>query len=373
MRVKFYDYIELNDSGFPMRVISAFHEKTGLRVDVYREYDDGYNEYRGLQFNYLSGYSLYEGYEDCGVAKCDEDILLQVSPDFKYLVNKVYAQGKHFCGLNSLFEAYKIWLKYPKAELLFAAGFEKLAYNKAFYNYTEKKQRAIISYRKALGNNDADCISICNAINNKIPPEMFAIYSKIRKIIGKTDLKTVNYLQKNNIDPCLYRDYLVMCEQLEHDVTNNYWKYPSDFTQAHAKLVAEECAVEAAKNQEKFKDLYKAIKKISEYNINNDKAAGYSVFCSADYQDWEIQAHVLNQCIIRAKYYDNVIKGQSFIVFIRKNNIPIATAEIFPDGSVGQFYGDEFNYYDCKPSDNVRKALDISKINFKKLRRRRSA
>jgi hypothetical protein len=53
---------------------------------------------------------------------------------------------------------------------------------------------------------------------------------------------------------------------------------------------------------------------------------------------------------------NGIISRQYVIVFIQKNNVPVATAQVYPDKKLGQFYADEQagNIY---PSNAVKKMV----------------
>lgn len=52
-----------------------------------------------------------------------------------------------------------------------------------------------------------------------------------------------------------------------------------------------------------------------------------------------------------------MINKKLILVFIKKDNQPVATAELFYNKKVGQFYGNETNRENCKPNDEVKKVF----------------
>ena len=70
------------------------------------------------------------------------------------------------------------------------------------------------------------------------------------------------------------------------------------------------------------------------------------------------QASVLNQCIIRMNYIDEVNKNY-VLFFILKGNTPIATCEVtnLLEKKIGQFYADEHDRTNCLPTPEVRNAM----------------
>ena len=92
---------------------------------------------------------------------------------------------------------------------------------------------------------------------------------------------------------------------------------------------------------------------------------------TSDYCEWQRQADALHQCICAAGYYQGTADGNYTIVFIQKEGVPVATAQVYPDGRIGQFYGDEIDRTNCAPSDEVRAAFNkwlevVPKSKFKK-------
>lgn len=69
-----------------------------------------------------------------------------------------------------------------------------------------------------------------------------------------------------------------------------------------------------------------------------------------------MQADVLHQCIITAKYDEKVINNTCLIVFVRENGIPRATAQVYKNGNIGQFYADE-KAKDIHPTEDIKKAF----------------
>ena len=79
----------------------------------------------------------------------------------------------------------------------------------------------------------------------------------------------------------------------------------------------------------------------------------------------------MHQCICAAGYYQGTAEGNYTIVFIQKEGEPVATAQVFPDGRIGQFYADEIDRSNCAPSEEVRAAFNkwlesVPKSKFKK-------
>jgi hypothetical protein len=179
-----------------------------------------------------------------------------------------------------------------------------------------------------------------------------------------------------------------MLQRSDHAFDDEYWHYPSNLNEAHNRLVEEERIREEAeelaraKEEEKrFKERKKALKRIEKkFAEINGSIDGYSIFVTSDYDEWQRQASILHQCICACGYYQGTADGNYTIVFIQKEGVPIATAQIYQNGTIGQFYADETDRNNCAPSEEVRAALDkwmaqVPKSKFKKQkpRQRKSA
>ena len=72
-------------------------------------------------------------------------------------------------------------------------------------------------------------------------------------------------------------------------------------------------------------------------------------------QEWVKQAKALHQCIVRCSYYKKMANQEEILVFIQKDGIPVATAELFAKNRIGQFYADEHSGTPegSKPSEEV--------------------
>ena len=177
----------------------------------------------------------------------------------------------------------------------------------------------------------------------------------------------------------LYRDYKCMLQKSDHPIEDEYWRYPSDLNAFHNRLVEEERIREEARRmaeaQEEARKLVeqkKAIKRIAKkFEEVNGTVDGYSIFVTSDYEEWERQAKALHQCICACGYYQGTADGNYTIVFIQKEGKPVATAQVHPDGRIGQFYANEIDRANCTPSEEVKTAFNkwlesVPKSKFKK-------
>ena len=175
-----------------------------------------------------------------------------------------------------------------------------------------------------------------------------------------------------------YQDYMHMLYRSEHDSKDEYWLYPSDLHAFHEKLVEEERLKREAeelarqlKREEEMRKKQALLKAIAKKYKGLDKIVdGYSIFITDDFEEWKRQAEKLHQCIVAAGYYQKMADQKSTIVFIQKDGEPMATAEISQAGKILQFYADELDRTDCKPSEEIQNAFnkwldDIPKTKWK--------
>lgn len=110
---------------------------------------------------------------------------------------------------------------------------------------------------------------------------------------------------------------------------------------------------------------------LEEYNYD-----GYSIFVPQDVLTIEKQAKDLHQCLVYAGYIDKVINKKCLLVFVQKDGKSIATAELYPDNKLGQFYADELDRKNCRPTQEVKKAFNKwleNKIKLEAEQKKKSA
>ena len=307
-------------------------------------------------------------------------------------------------SLAELMSKLEIWIAHRELEILLAAGYEKIGMNKNFWRLTEKNRKAtclfIRNNPQCLGLNLKEIRQAMNSDNPSLYLEYFhyipAWYRPDKKYpyaLGITyeDFKYVKKARKRFVSTYeneeeamkqlieLFRDYLNMLRRSDHGFDDAYWHYPSDLNLFHNRLVAEERIreearrmAEAKSKEQRLKEQQRALKQIvKKFEKINGSIDGYSIFVTSDYNEWERQAEVLHQCISACGYYQGFADGRYTIVFIQKEGKPVATAQVFTDGKIGQFYADEIDRANCAPSDEVRAAFDkwmaqVSKSKFKK-------
>lgn len=97
------------------------------------------------------------------------------------------------------------------------------------------------------------------------------------------------------------------------------------------------------------------------------KIDGYEIYIPSSVEDIEEQANALNQCLITCDYDKKMARGQTILVFMRKENKPIATCEIDKGKIIKQFYANEAHRNHCKPTEKMKKAMNkyLTKLKFR--------
>jgi uncharacterized protein YoxC len=313
----------------------------------------------------------------CDVEQDDLELIYSLYPDYRYLVKK-YKKDRAGCMYKrwEIIEKLIMWKQHPELEFILAADYEKVGMSKGFWRLSEKKRWEIARFIKQYPKlHDLGLREVQSAIKSG-NPELFARYLFDVSSWNRTGVDGVRFtdyvylkkyrgIKKDCFHTALERkisiwqDYMRMLAQTTHNIKDEYWRHPKNLIEKHNQLkddlerIKEQAKLEALKSKQ---NAIRAIKRrFQELNGNID---GYSIFVTTDYNEWKKQAAELHQCIVAAGYYEKMIDGKDNIVFIQKDGIPIATAQIHTDGSLGQFYADEYDRENCLPSDEVRAVFE---------------
>ncbi len=289
-------------------------------------------------------------------------LAVELYPDFKYVLKKWEP-----VTTSQMMEALIIWKEHPDVEFLLAMKFENLAFSPAFMRLSQKKKKL---YCKWIRENPDKCNinykSLQTIINHNLTWEEWGLYQRflndanwygrihITYQVYKYLSAQINKLPNNWTPYEIVRewdDYKVMAIKAGHNLKEDYWKYPSNLVTAHDKCMKEVERMEEArriakakaeaeemrKNNARLRAIAKKFKDVPEL------IDGYSIFISTDYDEWEKQAKVLHQCICAGGYFQRVLNGECTLIFIQKDGVPMATAQIMSNGKLNQFYADEWS------------------------------
>lgn len=382
------------------------------QLDVYKEYEKGtyYGDERFFARHLMCGmcgYTVYfvgertvtSGYYYYGNYKCireedwqpygstriggcypenktsESDIkaILEVYPEFKYVIKKI-----HPADLNNplLMDLINTWKEHKEIEGLCELGLYRIALNSQLFKLTLPKRKAVIKFitqhheelTKYTTLRDIQAI-----IKYKTDIKTYEKYKnslmKCRKrtfdewhyLVKKGYLQLEIKTQKERIEASsiqnYYDDYLEMCESVGHDLKDAYWHYPSDLHKQHDKVFKELEHVKETASKLKDEYLKLVMKPMTKYNAVVD---GYEIFVADDIEIIKRQCDELYQCLIRNGYINKVLMQEEILAFIWKDDKPVATAEIFYDKKLGQFYADERGHTrgeSCLPNEEVQKAF----------------
>lgn len=373
--------------------------------DIYKEYEDGKCYCRYLYNSWVGGFyvsfpgdntSYYkngngwiqeeEEFGECkhfefqsDYIKNDEIALIaSLYPDFKYTLLKCKLQRRE------VMTALNIWKKHPEIEFMLAAGLKKIAFTKKFWTMKESERKRVVMFIKT--DERLRGYKLCELLvmmkyHLSIEQYNNFKYEKASTGVGNIGYDTYRYLV--SVGKChydgrrLYSDYKAMLEFSNHNKNDKYWKYPKDLQQMHDKLVSELGTLEELKNRkerERKEKLYQPVAKA--YSYLAGVYDGYSIFVPQDVLTIEKQAKDLHQCLVYAGYIDKVINKKCLLVFVQKDGKSIATAELYPDNKLGQFYADELDRKNCRPTKEVKKAFNKwleNKIKLEAEQKKKSA
>lgn len=323
-----------------------------------------------LDYNYISGYTMLHSSEakgytiDCS-CKCSDwakgfiantittyneirEIENNCKEGVKYLLEKCIDNG--IMGNSDLYDIIRVWYEHPEMELLVASGNWRLGMNKSFWKLTDKKKKAVVSWLK--NNPSGKTLGyILDEINGK-DHALREVSERYKVPYGVTQhyIDHLTYIEIN-----MLHDYYKMCRRLKKNLKDKYWLMPKDFLLKHSKLVEEIYKIEETKRQarirEKNEKLIKLVESLKKYDFEQD---GYSVFVAPNVEEIILQATTLHQCLMSCSYDQKMIDKNCILVFIRKENKPIATMEINKSKKIGQFYMDEKDRDNCLPTPEIR-------------------
>jgi len=379
------------------RIIKAKYKDKELDV-YYEDFETGKNYYRNLEYSYLSGYLVtfpgekvrysyssetyiqklsdwQEAHFSMNITKKynrnESDFLLLAEgyPKYKFILNKLMELSKtYYVSLDDIFGCMRLYDVYPEMEYLICHEFFYLIGNVSIYRYTKKNKKLFMNYllkhRKYFAQcNDLTVREIFKCAKNNINPEYHKFFKNYPEDICKYLLKNDRWKLGENY----YNDYKEMAIEMGHDMNDPYWKFPNNLEEAHNKVMNEKSQFEINKQKEKEEQMIKVVKSLQK---NNKTINGYNIFIANSTEQFIKASNVLNQCLMRAHYIDRVIKQESIIVMIWNNDTPIATAEIDYNKQVRQFYGDEKDHTNCKPTEEIQKIFYswLENCKFRKAR-----
>ena len=372
------------------KIIPGLKKGEQTNFDCYKEYETSHdvcrNLYRnfynclGVEFpnetvwNYRTKRHVKRGYDEWEEVVCnvniktpfqpterEKKIICDKYPAFRYVLNK-------WSGTRSQTMAVlKAWKEHPDVELPLALGYYDIIFCKSFYTMKKEDLKKCYKYmnKKRDLNLSITDLKIIIRHGEEVADMCFRAKTIMGRRIKISDVKwLVNQYDKyyeNNSWGLRndYKDYKELCEYFHKDMKDEYWAHPKNLMQRVNEFRTQRENIRMLEKAEQLKQKMarytKAIKRFEGWDRTID---GYNIIIPKTVEQWQKQANVLNQCIIRMNYMDKV-NNNYVLFFILKGDIPIATCEItnLVEKKIGQFYADEHSRNSCLPMPEVRNAM----------------
>lgn len=302
----------------------------------------------------------FPGYEHVGLERYQIERRMSVSELLQYLRAYQEDSGIEFFGKLGIQPTPKLVQKAKKdrqflrflrdhadeaschgTEVILTAYREKTSFRETAKNL--KARRDMQQYLSSYYN--------CKGITNKV-------HAKTGKI--------VEYLEKHDVKPMTYGDYINACVYLGLDMKDTKNSFPSDFQRMHdlrineyASRRADEQRRQAAERRahqwqmlceldEKFQAAAKELQRMTWYG-----GGDYCIIIPDHVGDLVAEGEYLQHCVGKMGYDNKMAKHVSFIAFVRKVDdidVPYVTVEVScKNGAVLQCYA----AHDSKPADDI--------------------
>lgn len=372
------------------KIIPGLKKGEQTNFDCYKQYETSpdvcrniyrnFYNYLGVEFpkemvwNYRTKRHVRRGYDEWDEVCCnlnidtpyypterEKKIICDKYPAFRYVLNK-------WSGTRSQTMAVlKVWKEHPEIELPLSLGYYDVCFSKYFY--TLKKEDLKKCYKYMNENRGLNLPISDLKIIIKHSEEIADMYCRAKRIMGRTvkisELKWLigQYDKYYKNESRSFRgdvgDYKGLCEYFHKDMKDEYWAHPKNLRERLDELRVQRENIrmleEAEQLKEKMARYTRAIKRFEGWDRTVD---GYNIIIPKTVEQWQKQASVLHQCIIRMNFMDHVNKNY-VLFFILKGDTPIATCEVtnLLEKKIGQFYADEFDRSNCLPTPEVRNAM----------------
>lgn len=372
------------------KIIPGLKKGEQTNFDCYKEYETStdvcrnlyrnFYNYLGVEFpketvyNYRTKRHVKRGYDEWDEVCCnvnietyfqpterEKKIICDKYPAFKYVLNK-------WSGTRSqTMKVLKVWKKHPEVELPLSLGYYDIIFNKSFY---EMKKEDLKKCYKYMNENRELNLSITDLkMIIKYGEEVADMYCRAKTILGRrvkmSELKWVlnqydsYYKNQTNSMRIDFEDYKELCEYFHKDMKDEYWAHPKNLRERVSELRVQRENIRMMQRAEELKKKMTRYKRVIKQFEGWDRVIdGYSIIVPKTVEQWQKQASVLNQCIIRMNYMDEVNKNY-VLFFILKGDTPIATCEVtnLLEKKIGQFYADEHDRSNCLPTPEVRNVM----------------
>ena len=372
------------------KIIPGLKKGEQTNFDCYKEYETStdvcrnlyrnFYNYLGVEFpketvyNYRTKRHVRRGYDEWDEVvsnvnietyfrptEREKKIICDKYPAFKYVLNK-------WSGTRAqTMKVLKVWKKHPEVEFPLSLGYYDVIFNKSFY--TMKKEDLKKCYKYMNENRELNLSVTDLKVIIKYGEEVADMSFRAKSIMGRrvkiSDVKwVVNLYEKYYKDNSWglrndYENYKDLCIYFDKDMKDEYWVHPKNLKERLEELRTQRENIrmleETVKLKKKMARYSRVIKRFEGWDRTID---GYDIIIPKTVEQWQKQASVLHQCIIRMNYIDEVNKNY-VLFFILKGDTPIATCEVtnLLEKKIGQFYADEYDRNNCLPTPEVRNAM----------------
>lgn len=372
------------------KIIPGLKKGEQTNFDCYKEYETStdvcrnlyrnFYNYLGVEFpketvyNYRTKRHVKRGYDDWDEVCCnvnidtpyypterEKKIICDKYPAFRYVLNK-------WSGTRSqTMKVLKVWKEHPEVELPLSLGYYDIIFCKSFYSMKKEDLKKCYKY---MNENRELNLSITDLkIIVRHGEEVSDMYCRAKMIMGRgvkiSELKWLlgqyDKYYKNQSWSLRgdMEDYKELCEYFHKDMKDEYWKHPKNLRERVDGLRVQRENIRMLQREKELKQKMARYKKVIKRFEGWDRTIdGYNIIIPKTIEQWQNQAAVLNQCIIRMNYMDLVSKNR-VLFFILKGDTPIATCEVTDllEKKIGQFYADEHDRSNCLPTPEVRNAM----------------
>lgn len=295
--------------------------------------------------------------------------LLRYFPDgAKELISQVHEKERYTCRTSAFLDVYDQIHRHPGLEAIWKSELKHLVpdyiiVNKIRLKDNEKELHKILGLKKELFKKirkekpDQEYINACqilqdltNDINliRKTANEqgwrnVKFYFEKHHMPIQKTE-KYLKKLRGTNWQEYTYQDYLDMAQKAGSDMTDEFVLFPRNLKVAHDAMVATMKELKEKETMERAKKKDKSVKRVFE-KIKKDFSYQDDVFLLRPAQsntEIVLEGQKMHHCVGYSSYAGKMIKGESFILFLRKTenpDEPFYTIEITPDYRIIQRHG----------------------------------
>lgn len=295
--------------------------------------------------------------------------LLRYFPDgAEELVSQIYEKQRYTCRISAFLDVYDQIHRHPGLEAIWKSELKHLVpdyiiENKIRLKDNEKELHKILGLKKELfkkirgEKKDQKYINACQILQDltndidlirKTADEqkwrnVKFYFEKHHMPIRKT-VKYLKKLEKTNWHEYTYQDYLDMAKKAGSDMTDEFVLFPRNLKEAHDAMIAAMKELKEKETMEKAKKKDKSVKRVFE-KIKKDFSYQDDVFLLRPAQsntEIVLEGQKMHHCVGYSSYAGKMIKGESFILFLRKTenpDEPFYTIEITPDYEIIQRHG----------------------------------